>query len=344
MKKSLMALGAALLLLIVVLSVRACTNRAAERPQHAFGDLRVAEVVALRVAYRDDSVRVHQDGDLWLTDRGTPVDVDRVRNALERIRTLQTRELVSMSPDSARLVAYGLSPDEEKRVEWELASGERGQALIGATSGADFSSSFWKFHDSPEVYRTPGSITHDFPPRANNWEDRKYFPPFLYENVRSLEVWWVDEEGERHHYKIAQAMDGSARLVAPIDSALPPENAKAVLEQTPQFVIDGFIDASEPLAAELDAESGALIVETTLRDGTVHRFEAGAAMDEHHYARHPRVPEVITQIRQWRVDFFKKTLEELLEPPTERAPTLEDAIQTLPEPGSEEFYRMQQGM
>jgi hypothetical protein len=52
-----------------------------------------------------------------------------------------------------------------------------------------------------------------------------------------------------------------------------------------------------------------------MKNGTVYQLRAGHAFEGSHYARHPYHPRSLVRILKWRLDFFKKTPEELLAPP-----------------------------
>lgn len=347
MKKPLLAFGGALLLLAVILVIRDQMEKAAQRPKYAYTNLQEEEVIELRIRYQGDSarlLRVGEGDDGWVTATDSvPVDSLKIATALKRIRGIEKRELVSRDPDSSRLAEYGLDSGEIKRVEWVTSSGDRQTALLGKASGTDYASNYWKYAGSPEIYRTPRSITYDLSPRPVDWKAKAPFPFFLYEDVQSVEVRWVDSLDEAHHYKLDRISDTAAKLVEPFESEVPRENAAKVFLQTPQFVIDGFVDPEDPHVPASDLDNPALTVRTTMNDGAVHLFEAGPAIDDHHYARHPGAPRTYIKIRKWRVDFFKKTVDELLAPPPPEA-DIEDGIPELPEPGSEEFYRMQRQM
>ncbi len=345
MKKPLLALGGALLLLVAVLVIRDQMEKAALRPQYAFPNLQQEDPVSLRIIYQDDSAALFRAGGVWFTaGDSVPVDSLKIATALRSLRGIQVREMVSRDPDSSRLVEYGLVPSEIKVREWDTASGARQFAHLGKASGSDFASNFWKHPDAPEVYRTPRSITYDFPARPVDWKGRMPFPFFLYEDVASVEVRWRDDEGTEHHYRLDRVSDTAAVLVEPFESEVPRRSAAAIFVQTPQFVIDGFVDPQDPHVLVSDLDNPALVVRTTMKDGTVHLFEAGPAIDGHHYARHPGARNTFIKVRQWRVDFFKKTVDDVLTEPPPEDDGDDDGFVDLPEPGSEEFYRMQQGM
>ena len=317
MKKTLLALAGALLLLAVVLFVTDQRAKAAARPQYAFETPDPAAVTALSIAYQADSVALELIDGRWVNAADSfPTDTARLGRVLDRVLTVQDRERAAASPDSARLAEYGLDASEAKRVSWTLRDGTRYEILLGKTSGADYSSTYWKHPGESAVYTTPGSFTHEVATRAADWRDRNLFPYFVYEDVKAVEVEWVDPAGQRINYRLERGpRDSGYVMTAPQRTPVPAPNAVKVFEQTPQFVIDAFVDSDDPYAMLADVDSAFLMVRTTMKNGAVYELKAGREFEGSHYARHPYHPRSLVRILKWRVDFFKKTPEQLLAPP-----------------------------
>jgi hypothetical protein len=334
MKKTMLLLGGALLLLALVLLIKDQRDKAALRPQYAFDTAAVAGITRLHVAYQGDSVTLVRSGVRWLigTDASEsfPADTTRLATVLQHVSKVQDRERMSRSTDSNRLAEFGLSPGEAKRVEWTLAGGKRFVILIGKTSGADYSSTYWKREGEPDVYRTPGNFTYDVAVRAQDWRDRNLFPFFSHEDVKSVEVTWRDSLGSTVHYRLERSDDTTVGMTAPQKAAVPLRNAVKVLEQTPQFVADAFVEPEDPYihAAVLDTPS--VVVRTTMKSGAVYELIAGREIDGQHYAKNPAMRNGVIKIARWRLDFFKRTPGELLIPPPPDVPNeVPEAVETV---------------
>lgn len=177
MKKTLLTLAGALLLLAVILLVKDQRDKAAAKPRHVF-DATAEDVTSLTLAYQQDSVALVRLAGRWVNAADSfPADTARLYRVLDRVLTIQDRERASRSADTARLAEYGLSAAEAKRATWTLADGTRQTVLLGKTSGTDYGSTYWKFTDRPEVYLTPGSFTHEIPARPQDWLDMGQLTP-----------------------------------------------------------------------------------------------------------------------------------------------------------------------
>jgi hypothetical protein len=350
-KKTLLTLAGALLLLAVILLVKDWRDKDAAKPRYVF-DAAYEDVARLTIAYQQDSVTLIRLGRLgarlggdgghagrWVNAADSfPADTARLMRVLDRVLTLQNRERAARSPDSALLAEYGLNDAEAKRISWTGADGTRHTVLVGKTSGTDFGSTYWKFADKEEVYLTPGSFTHDIPARPHDWKDKNLFPFFVYEDVQSVEVEWMDPTGSRVHYKLERGTGDTAYMMtAPLRAVVPAANAVKVYEQTPQFVIDEFVDPLDPRLPFAGLDDRVLTVRTVMKDGTVRELLAGHDLDGMHFARHPFVKRSIIRIAAWRVNFFKKTPEQLLTPPPAdsivNAPEMPDVQMHSPDDG-----------
>jgi hypothetical protein len=317
-KKTLLSLAGALLLLAAILLIKDFRDKAAAKPRYVF-KTPVEEVTSLTLAYQQDSITVLRLGGTgrWVNAADSfPADTALLFRVLDRVLAVQNRERVSRSADTARLAEYGLSAAEAKRAAWTRADGTRESVLLGKTSGTDYASTYWKFEDQPEVYLTPGSFTHEIPAGANNWKDRNLFPFFVYEDVQSVEVDWIDGSGARVHYKLERGTgDTGYVMTLPNRTPLPRANAVKVFEQTPQFVVDAFVDSLDPRLLLAGPDESAITVRTVMKNGEVRALQVGPVLDGVHFARHPAAPRYVVGIAAWRLNFFKKTPEQLLAPP-----------------------------
>jgi hypothetical protein len=316
-KKNLLILAAALLLLALVVGVRNCREEAPRRDGFVFDTARAAEVTRLRVRYRMDSVTlitIPEGGNRrWVTpgDR-FPVDTARLRKALGWLLRLQRREKVSDSASGDRLAEYGLDAAEAKAVEWTWASGQTVTLLLGKTSGMDFSYTYWKWADRPEVYRTPGNFVGDISPRAMDWKDLALWAPFTASEVRAVEADWLDAQGERVAYRVERAPGETGtefRLVKPFEAPAASAQAAPLFEQAPHFAIDAFLE-EDPDPATVSLEPPQVVLRILLGDGSERRLVAGPAFGGFRVARHPSHGSGV-RLFQWRFDAYRKTPEQL---------------------------------
>src|SRR5690606_18141796 len=150
-----------------------------------------AQARTLRIwKQQDTSVLEMKDG-RWQVKRDSfPVDTGKVARTLGHLFGLQSKEKVSQSAE--RLGEYGLDSAEAKHVAVLDGSGKPlARVVIGKTSGADYSSTYWKWEDKPEVYRTPGNFSYEVSVKEEEWKDRKLFS-FEAKDIKFLEVAWGD--------------------------------------------------------------------------------------------------------------------------------------------------------
>jgi hypothetical protein len=335
MKKALLMLGGALLLVAVLFLIQDYRARAALRPKFAFDTASAESVVRLHITYQEASVELVRAGTSkpaqWKTGSdGYPADTVRLRTVLDHLVRLQKRERVSEGGSNAVLAEFGLDSAEAKRVEWKDAEGKTFAVLVGKTSGSDFNSTYWKPLDEAAVYRTPGSITFDISVQQNDWRDRNLFPFFIFEEVKSVTVDWVDSLGHRIHYRLDKESDTMVTLVEPALGKVPTANGRAVLTQTPQFVIDDFTVPEDPNIAAAGLDTPMVSIRTTLQNGSIYTLMAGRAFDGNYYAKHPGLPGAVVKIAAWRLNFFRKTPDQLLLPPPPDSP--DDVIEGMDTP------------
>jgi len=170
-KKTLLALAAAVLLLAVALFLDHHRDVSRLSSQFAFDTAQKADISYLRVIQQNDTAVLLKTGGMWVTAQDSfPVDTAKMNKDLSYLLSLQSKEMVSSDP--ARLSEYGLDSNEAKHVEWKTAGGTTYRAVIGKTSGVDYSSTYWKFEDKPEVYNTPGDFTWEVGVHPADWKDR----------------------------------------------------------------------------------------------------------------------------------------------------------------------------
>lgn len=330
MKKTLLALAGALVLLALVLGVKTCADRKMHRERFVFDTTKVDQVSRLEISHQGRTVVLTKREGNWRTVDDFPVDTLRLRRVLTALLRTRATEKVSESRDPARLAEFGLNGAEAKRIRWKLASGEEYTLLLGKTSGADYSSSFWKWEDGRDVYRTPGNFTHEASVGENDWKSREVLPFFVYEDVASVAVDWVDSAGGKIRYRIDRVNDTSAVFSEPFKGPVPRRSAGEVYEQTPQFTADGLVEPWEDRPS-MHLDTPLFKIEIRKKDGTVYRLSAGDTVREgtqiYRYAILPGTKHPI-KIFEWRFAFFRKTIAQLLNPPP-LPPDTPDDMETL---------------
>jgi hypothetical protein len=318
LKKALLSLLGALLLLGLVFWFTNHREKAAARPRHAF-TLGPDEVVRLRVDYLGDSATLIRTGRGWLTAADSfPADTARLRRVLGHLLALQNRETVSDSADAAALAEYGLDSATVKRVEWELADGRVIRVRLGKISGIDFGSTFWKPAADPAVYRTPGTFIWQVSSRVRDWKDTNLYAGFSERDVRSVEVAWRTPDSVRHAYRLERDSgkgDTAFRLAKPFAAPALRAPAAKIFRHAAQFKIDEFPPGVDSSAAFAALDHPVMTLRIVLQDGSARTVEAGAEVDAYYrYVRHSwhKAP---VRVFRWRFDYFAKTPGDFVEAP-----------------------------
>jgi hypothetical protein len=331
LKKTLLALAGAVVLLVLVLGVKTCADRRMHREVFVFDTAQVARVERLEIAHGGRTAVLAKRDGRWVTSDGFPVDSLRMGRVLAALLRTRATEKVSESGDPARLAEFGLSEGEAKRLRWKLASGEAYTLLLGKTSGADFSSTFWKWEGAREVYRTPGAFTHEASVSEADWKSRAVLPSFAADEVASVAVDWADADGKTVRYRIDRAADSSAVLSEPFKAPMPRESADEVFGQIPGFKVDAFVEPWEDRPS-MKLDTPLFRIEIRLKDKTVHRLAAGDTVRQDHqlyrYAFLPGTKHPV-KILEERFARFRKTGDQLLNPPMTLPVAPEGLVETI---------------
>ncbi|MDB5105785.1 MAG: hypothetical protein JWP91_3474 [Fibrobacteres bacterium] len=314
MKRTLIVLVAALALLGVILMKKNSNEKSMSTDAPALDSTAKAGVADLRVVKKPDtSELVKRDGKWVIAKDGFKVDTAKINKVLNNVFSLQNKELVSNSP--ARLSEYGLDSAEAKHVSVKDGSGKViADVVIGKTSGADYSSTYWKWESKPEVYRTPGNFTWEIATKDDDWKDRKLFGAVA-KDVKSVEAIWKDSTGMAYNYKLEAVSDSTWKMVAPQDSsrvknALAAEMATRFAEMS----IDEFVSAQDTNVSKVRLDTPAVWVKVGLKDGTFHELKGSKTLTGYAYTQHPDRKDLI-KLSSWRFDSFKKKPFELLDAP-----------------------------
>jgi hypothetical protein len=314
MKRTLIVLVAALALLGAILLKKRSNDRSMQKDAPALDSTYKANVTAFRVIKKPDTSALEKKDGKWVTAKdGFNVDTSKINKVLGQVFSLQNRELVSTS--AARLGEYGLDSAEAKHVSVKDASGKAiAEVVIGKTSGADYSSTYWKWEAKPEVYRTPGNFTWEIATKDDDWKDRKLFAATA-KDVKFVEATWKDSTGMAFSYKLEAVTDSTWKMLLPQDSnrvknALATDMASRFAEMS----IDEFVAAADTNLPKVKLDSPAVVVKVTLKNGNVHELKGSKVLGGYAYVQHPARKDLI-KLSSWRFDSFKKKPFELLEAP-----------------------------
>ena len=314
MKRTLIVLLAALALLAAILFKKNSSEKSMQKDAPVLDSTAKAGVAVLGVIKKPDTSSLQKKDGKWVVAKdGYAVDTAKINKVLTSVFSLQDKELVSNSP--ARLSEYGLDSTEAKHVSIKDGSGKAlAQVVIGKTSGADYSSTYWKWESKPEVYRTPGNFTWEIATKDDDWKDRKLFAATS-KDVKFVEAAWKDSTGMAYTYKLEAVTDSTWKMLAPQDSnriknAMAAEMATRFAEMS----IDEFVTPKDTNVSKVKLDTPAVDVKVTLKDGTVHELKASKTLSGYAYTQHPTRTDLI-KLSSWRFDAYKKKPFELLEAP-----------------------------
>lgn len=315
MKKTLIVLVAALAVLGLILMKRGSQHKSMREDVPALDSAGVrSQLKTLRIAKKPDTaVLEFKDGRWYVKKDAFPVDTAKIGRALGHLLGLKSKEKVSQS--AARLGEYGLDSVEAKHLALLDGSGKPlAEFMIGKTSGADYSSTYWKWEAKPEVYRTPGNFSYELGAKEEEWKDRKLFG-FTAGDIKFLEVSWKDTTGAPFAYKLEMRPDSSWKMLQPVDSNRVAKSP--AMDAATRFVdmgIDEFVQPADTNVAKAQGDSATVWAKVTLKDGKSYELSAGKPYDSYYYVKHPTRTETI-KLSTWRFDSFKKKPFELLEAP-----------------------------
>ncbi|GEM_PF-1237799 len=314
MKRTLIVLAAALALLAAILLKQRSNEKTMQKDAPVLDSTFKANVTALHVAKKPDTSSLEKKDGKWVVAKdGYNVDTSKINKVLTNIFSLQNKELVSTS--AARLGEYGLDSVEAKHVSIKNASGKSlADVVIGKTSGADYSSTYWKWESKPEVYRTPGNFTWEIATKDDDWKDRKLFSATA-KDVKFVETTWKDSTGAVYNYKLEALTDSTWKMIAPQDSNRVKNGAATEMAtRFAEMSIDDFVAPTDTNLAKVKVDSPAVWVKVSLKNGTVHEIKGSKTLTGYAYTQHPSRKDLI-KLSAWRFDAFKKKPFELLEAP-----------------------------
>jgi hypothetical protein len=229
---------------------------------------------------------------------------------------MQGKERVSTG-DSSRLGEYGLDSAQIRHVEWR-ADGKTVRISLGKTSGTDYSSTYWRWADKPDVYRTPGNFNWELGGRLTEWKDRSLFK-IEAKDLRSVEVAWRDSVNNAFHYTLEMANDSTLKLVKPDSALVKKESFTEITNRGFEFQIDDFVAAEDTNLAKVKLDTPMTALKFNLKNGKSHELKTSRTFDGMVYAEHPERRDTV-KIGSWRFDMYRVRPFELAAPDTASAP------------------------
>ncbi len=311
MKKNLILLLVALVALGIVyfLKDRRFEKRTTEISL-AYDSTRIAEAAHFKVARSTDTVVVVFDDSRWVVlPDSFPADTGKVNKILQRIFTLRDGEVISRNEE--RLSEFGVDSAEAKSVTiWDKQGSVMASATVGKTSGADYNSTYWKYPDKPEVYRTPGNFTWEIAYTRDELRSRELFV-FDPKEARTLSVAWKDSNAVEHRYKLEVENDSTWMVVEPVQDTVRDSGARNMIQRFSELSIDAFVTDSDSNVAKVDlTESSAIKISLTLKDGKAFELKGSRSFDGYVYVQHPSYHEKV-MVSDWRFEPFKTDSERL---------------------------------
>ena len=313
MKRTLIVLVAALAALGLILMKKKSTEKSMRTDHFVLDSVWKADVNTVTVAKKPDTAGLEKKDGKWVVAKdGFPVDTARIGKVLGYLFKLQDKELVSKSKE--RLAEYGLDSAEAKHVAFKEPGGKSAQVVLGKTSGADYSSTYWKWEGKDEIYRSPGNFSWDVPVKNDDWKEKKLFA-MTAKDLKFIDVTWKDTTGKSYSFKLEALTDSTWKMLQPQDSNRV-KNASAIemASRLADMSVDEFPSPKDTNLAKVKLDSPTVSVKLGLKNGSTHEVQATKALDGYIYAKHPARPDII-KLSSWRFDAFKKMPFDLLEAP-----------------------------
>jgi len=313
MKRTLIVLVAALAVLGLILMKKNSAEKSMSKDHFVLDSAWKASANSFVVFKKPDTTRLEKKDGKWvMAGSGFPVDTAKIGKGLGYVFKLQDKELVSRSTE--RLAEYGLDSGEAKHVSVKDPSGKSAQVVIGKTSGADYSSTYWKWEGKPEVYRSPGNFSWDIGTKPDDWKQRKLFAASP-KDVKFIEVTWKDTTGMAFSYKLEAVTDSTWKMLAPQDSnrvknALANEMASRFAEMS----VDEFLDPKDTNLAKSKLDSPVVSLKVGLKNGSTQEIQASKPVAGYAFAKYPGRQDTV-KLSSWRFDSFKKKPFEILDAP-----------------------------
>lgn len=336
MKKTLIALGAAVVVLLLLLFQGRKQYESETADRFAFDSTVASAADGLKVKSAAGTAALVKTGEGWAVSGGPkpewPADSGKAQSLLRSVFRLQNREVVSTRKD--RLGEYGLDSAGAKEVTVSQGADKiLARVLIGKASTADYNSTFWKYPDQDEVYRTPGNFSWDIPARDLDWR-AKSLGGMPAGEIRRIEVVWADSLKLNHSFA-AERKGGTARdtgksagagwtLVSEKEAPAQEAPLKAMADRIAEMALDDFVNPGDTALAQVDTTTPTLTLRAVSQGGKDWNLKAFGRVGEMLFCKHPALPRWI-KISTWRFDVFKKKPAEL-QLPTAPADSLAGAI------------------
>jgi Domain of unknown function (DUF4340) len=329
MKKSLLALAAAIVLLGLILFMNKRNAAESGKGQFAFDTSQYTQMGSLWVASGADTSRLEvKDGQWVVAKDGWLVDTAKIHKVVKALYGIQSGDMVSNNP--ARATEYGLDSATGKSVSWKDKSGkEVAKVIVGKTSSADFSSTYWKYADKPEVFSTPGNFTWEIAARDEDWKQRRFFPGSTLKDLQFVEVTWKDSLGVAYNYRLEAVNDTTWRMLSPAPNPVKRKMAEDIYNRVLESQVDDFMLPNDTNKTKVALDSPVVVIKTEFKGGKASEMKISKTLDTYTYVLHPHRADTV-RMGSWRFDMFKKKPFELIEPVVDTAKVDSAAIVTDP--------------
>jgi L-lactate utilization protein LutC len=311
MKKSLIALLVAIVGLggVMFLNKRGETTRG--QLHFVFDTTGYSQMASLSVIKAPDTSNLEFVNNQWVVAKDQwPVDTSRVNKILKQLYQFQDGEVVSRNPERAS--EYGVDSAAGKQVSWKDKSGKVvAQVIIGKTSGADYNSTYWKYIDKPEVYRTYGNFSWDVYPKDDDWRNKKFFA-FAKSEIQFVDVTWKDSMGVSAQYRLEAVNDSTWKMLAPAPSPAKRDMATEIANRLVEMQVDDFLSAKDTNKSKIALDSPMVVAKVELKNGKFFEIKAGKSFDYYAYTIFPGRSDTV-KVSNWRFEPFKKKPFELVD-------------------------------
>lgn len=318
MKKSLLALAAAIVLLGLILFMNKRQAAASGKGQYAFDTAQYTQMGSMTIAQGADTAKLEVKNGEWVVAKdGWLADTTRVNKVIKALYGLQNQDIVSRNPERAS--EYGLDSTAGKKVWWSDKSGKEVAAIVvGKTSASDFSSTYWQFLGKPEVFSTPGNFSWEVMARDTEWKQRRFFPGAVLKDLQFVEVTWRDSLGVPYSYRLEAVNDSTWRMLSPAPNPVKRQMAQDIYNKVIEFQVDDFMAATDTNKSKIALDSPMVVIKAEFKGGKTSEMKVGKTLDSYSYGLHPHRADTV-KMGSWRFDPLKKKPFELIEPVVDTA-------------------------
>ncbi len=306
-----LALIAAVLVIVAILSGRTEKSRERIAPGPIFPELQREAVAEIRLtsASEDKEVHLKKEPSGWavLSEGGFPADTTAIQKILDKTEAFDQRHLRSSNPEMQR--TFEVDDSSGTEVLLADASGTPLAHFRLGKNGPDFRSHYLRPVQSDNVYLIPVSMRSDFNLGRQTWRDKTVFA-FDAAQVQRLTMQSPDQD----NVTLVRDSLGTFTMTAPEEAGVKRALAESTLRALSMLSCDGFPD-SLPSLADAGLDPPLQRVEVLLDDGATYGLNIGNEVENRrHYATRDG-DDMIFLLSQYKVKSILREAEELKETP-----------------------------